>query len=95
MLLGKRLFTNPETGQYYKKGEIFKQPDLQKFLQTVGSSGVADMYTGNWSENMVSLVQRENGFITLEDMRNYEVNWKTSLNATYNGYLATSSGKIF
>lgn len=89
---GKKLFTNPETGQYYKKGEIFKQPDLEKFLETIASDGVSDMYNGTWAENMVSLVQKENGFITLDDMRNYKVNWKNPINTTYHDYLATTSG---
>lgn len=89
---GKRLFTNPETGDYYKKGEIFKQPDLQMFLETMASEGVSDMYSGTWAKDMISLVQRENGFITLDDLRNYEVNWTNALNTSYRGYIAASSG---
>ena len=92
-MLGKKLFINPETGHYYMKGETFKQPDLQKFLETMASEGVSEMYTGTWARDMVALVEKENGFITLDDLRNYKANWKNSLNTTYRGYTAVSSGK--
>lgn len=86
------MFTNPETGQHYKAGELFKQPELLKVLQSIASDGIGEIYNGTWARDMVSLVQRENGVITMADMSAYTVTWKDPINTTYNGYLATSSG---
>ncbi|XP_028417027.1 uncharacterized protein LOC114541250 [Dendronephthya gigantea] len=89
---GKRLFTNPETGEYYKYGELFKQPELLDVLQSIAENGVNEMYTGAWAQDMVSLVQKENGVITMSDMSSYTVNWKDPINTTYSDYVVSTSG---
>ena len=86
------MFTNPDTGKYYKLGEIFKQPELLKVLQSVANDGVSEMYNGTWARDMVSLVKKENGVITMSDMSAYTVNWKDPINTTYHDYLASTSG---
>lgn len=93
MCLGKRLFTNPETGAHYKYGELFKQPELLEVLQSIANDGVNEMYTGAWAQDMVSLVQKENGVITMSDMSSYTVNWKDPINTTYSGYFVSTSGR--
>ena len=91
--IGKNVFTNPETGKYYKLGEIFKQPELLKVLQSIADDGIDEMYTGSWARDMASLVEKENGVITMSDMSNYTVNWRDPINTTYHDYFASTSGR--
>ena len=86
------MFTNPETGNYYKVGEVFKQPELYQVLESIANDGASEMYSGGWAQDMVSLVQQENGVITMSDMSNYTVNWKDPLNTTYHDYFSSTSG---
>ena len=92
-MTGKNVFTNPETGTFYKPGEIFKQPELLKVLQRIANDGVNEMYTGEWAQDMISLVKKENGVMNMSDMSAYTVNWKEPINTTYHDYLTSSSGK--
>ena len=92
MQIGRNVFTNPKTGKYYKLGETFKQLELLKVLQSIANDGVGEMYTGAWAKDMVSLVKKENGVITMSDMSNYTVNWKDPINTTYHDYFASTSG---
>jgi gamma-glutamyltranspeptidase/glutathione hydrolase len=82
----KRVFTNKETGNFYKAGEQFYQPELAVTLRAVANQGATYMYTGEWAKRLVALVRRDGGKITMDDLKNYEVNWSEPLKIPYRDY---------
>lgn len=70
-----RAFLTQAGGTYPKKGELFYQPELAKTLQAVAEHGARYMYTGAWADHFVSLVQREGGKVTAEDLSRYRPIW--------------------
>ncbi len=88
----KAVFTN-EKGEWVKEGELFKQPALAKTLRAVANQGADYMYTGPWAKKLVEKVQAEGGFMTLEDLANYEVIWGEPLVGEHNGHQVYLNGK--
>jgi gamma-glutamyltranspeptidase/glutathione hydrolase len=62
-------------GEMPKAGDLFVQPDLTKTLKAISQNGSRYMYTGEWGEDFVRIVQREGGKVTSEDMKRYEPIW--------------------
>ena len=91
-LLGKQIFTNPETGKPYAYNELFKQPELVEFIKNVSTQGKDYFYNGTWAEEMTTLVKDQKGFILLDDMRRYETKWEAPINTSYNGREVVVSG---
>jgi gamma-glutamyltranspeptidase/glutathione hydrolase len=58
-----------------KLGDIFVQPELARTLKAVSENGSRYMYSGQWGEDFVRIVQREGGKVTTEDMKRYEPTW--------------------
>jgi gamma-glutamyltranspeptidase/glutathione hydrolase len=58
-----------------KAGDLFVQLELTKTLKAISEQGSRYMYTGQWAENFVRIVQREGGKGTAEDMKRYEPIW--------------------
>lgn len=81
-----------EDGEFYKKGDTFKQPALADTLRNVVKHGADYMYTGPWGQRMVAAVQATGGRITLDDMASYKAEWVEPLKTTHNGYEVYSHG---
>ncbi|TVZ08663.1 gamma-glutamyltranspeptidase/glutathione hydrolase [Cellulophaga sp. RHA_52] len=81
----KAVFTKSD-GTFYKIGDTFTQPELAKTLKKVVKLGSNYMYNGHWAKKMVSVVQSEGGKLTLDDMKNYQVEWNEPLNQNYNNH---------
>jgi len=56
-------------------GDLFLQPALAKTLKAVSEQGSRYMYTGQWAEHFIKLVQRDGGKVTPEDLRRYQPLW--------------------
>ncbi len=82
----KSLFINEETGEFYKKGEVFRQPELAKTLRKVSEQGADYMYNGDWARRLVAAVQAEGGKMTQEDLEKYRVLWTNPLKVKYSEY---------
>lgn len=70
----------------WNEGEIFVNRDLADTMRRIGVEGVEIMYTGDIAERLVADVQALGGLWTLEDLANYEVQWKEPIHTTYRGY---------
>ena len=46
-----------DNGDFYKTGDLFRQPVLAETLHNVAEHGAAYMYTGPWAEHFVDVVQ--------------------------------------
>jgi gamma-glutamyltranspeptidase / glutathione hydrolase len=88
----KRVFTK-ENGEFYKVGELFRQPELAATLKKVSSEGSSYMYRGDWAKHFVEAVQREGGKMTMDDLAAYEPVWTDPAVVNYNGYQIVSLGE--
>jgi gamma-glutamyltranspeptidase / glutathione hydrolase len=80
----KRIFLNG--GKMFAEGDVLKQPDLALTLGRMQKSGAKEFYTGRTAELIAADMKRNNGLITLEDLKNYEAKERTPLRGSYRGY---------
>lgn len=76
-----------------KAGDRFVQPELAKTLRAVAKRGAAYMYTGDWAKHFVSIVQREGGKVTADDLKSYTVNWSDPFSTSFGGSTVYAPGK--
>ena len=72
-------------GDYYKPGEIFRQPDLARTLERI-SEKPDDFYHGTLAKELAVAMQKGGGLITVADLANYEVKEREPVRGTYRGY---------
>jgi gamma-glutamyltranspeptidase/glutathione hydrolase len=80
----KRIFL--KNGDFYREGEVFRQPDLAQTLARIQKSGAREFYTGRTAQLIAADMKAHNGLITLEDLKNYEPKERTALRGNYRGY---------
>jgi gamma-glutamyltranspeptidase/glutathione hydrolase len=94
-LYGSReyLSTYPETkriylkgGSFYKEGELFRQPDLAATFARLQRSGPNEFYEGETARLIVADMKRNNGLMTLADLRGYVAKERTPLRGNYRGH---------
>ena len=59
-------------GNYYKPGEIFKQPELAHTLERIAANP-DDFYHGALARELAAAMQKGGGLITADDLAHYEV----------------------
>ncbi|HZG73537.1 MAG TPA: gamma-glutamyltransferase [Chondromyces sp.] len=67
-------------------GETVSNKNLAKTLKILQRDGVDAFYTGEIADAIVDTVQKFDGFLTKEDLVNYQVKTQKPLRATYKGY---------
>lgn len=72
-------------GNYYKQGEILRQPELARTLERIARDP-ADFYHGAMARELAASIQKGGGLITAEDLAHYEVKERESIRGTYRGY---------
>lgn len=72
----RAVFTRAD-GQFYRTGDLFRQPALAVTLRRVAEDGADYMYGGEWGRKLIDVLTREGGVMTMEDLRRYRVNWHT------------------
>src|SRR5256885_5334983 len=72
-------------GNYYKAGEIFRQPELANTLERIARNP-DDFYHGEIARQLAAAVQKGGGLITAEDLAAYEVKERTPIQGSYRGY---------
>jgi len=87
----KRVFTK-ESGEFYKTGDLFKQPQLAETLRKVASQGADYIYHGEWAKKFVAAAQSEGSRITLADLKAYRAIWSEPAQTSYQGYQVYSLG---
>jgi gamma-glutamyltranspeptidase/glutathione hydrolase len=79
----RRIFQR--NGNYYKQGEIFRQPELARTLERIARDP-ADFYHGAMARELAASMQKGGGLITAEDLAHYEVKEREPIRGTYRGY---------
>ena len=77
-------------GDYYKAGELFRQPDLARTLERIAEDP-DDFYHGTLAKELASAIERGGGLITADDLAHYEVKEREPIRGTYRGYEVISS----
>jgi gamma-glutamyltranspeptidase/glutathione hydrolase len=72
-------------GNYYKPGEIFRQPDLARTLERI-SAKPDDFYHGALARELAAAMQKSGGLITANDLAHYEVKEREAVHGNYRGY---------
>jgi gamma-glutamyltranspeptidase / glutathione hydrolase len=79
----RRIFQR--NGNYYKQGEVFRQPELARTLERIARDP-ADFYHGAIARELAASMQKDGGLITAEDLAHYEVKEREPIRGTYRGY---------
>jgi len=77
-------------GDYYKPGELFRQPDLARTLERIAENP-DDFYHGSLARELAAAMQKGGGLITADDLAHYEVKEREPVRGTYRGYEVISA----
>jgi gamma-glutamyltranspeptidase/glutathione hydrolase len=72
-------------GNYYRAGEIFRQPELARTLERIAAKP-DDFYRGAMARELAAALQKGGGLITADDLAQYEVKEREPVRGTYRGY---------
>jgi gamma-glutamyltranspeptidase/glutathione hydrolase len=72
-------------GNYYKAGELFKQPELARTLKRIVANP-DDFYHGALGRELAESMHKGGGLITVEDLAEYEVKEREAVRGSYRGY---------
>ncbi len=67
-------------------GEWFRNPDLAETFAAIAREGIGTLYGGALGDRIVEEVQRQGGFITLEDLANHQPEWVEPLSVDFRGF---------
>ncbi len=79
-----KIFLN--NGNFYKEGDLFKQPELAQTLARMQKFGAKEFYTGKTAQLIADDMKKNNGLITMEDLKNYVPKERTPLRGNYRGH---------
>lgn len=81
---GKKKFSMGD--RLLEAGDVWKQPDLAATLQRISDKGRSGFYEGETADLIVAEMQRGNGIISHEDLKNYRSVWRDPVTTNYRGY---------
>jgi gamma-glutamyltranspeptidase / glutathione hydrolase len=73
-------------GQFYKEGEVFRQPELAATFARLQRFGPNEFYEGETARMIVSDMKRNKGLMTMADLHGYVAKERTPLRGTYRGH---------
>ena len=66
-------------------GEVVTLPELGQTMQRIAEAGADVVYEGEIAEAIAGEVQAAGGFLTVDDLAAFEVEWPDPVSTTYNG----------
>ena len=94
-----QLFNDPESRKIYfdngkplVKNTLMKRPDLAETLSHISANGHKGFYEGPTAKKIVEAMNANNGFMTLEDLKNYKVNSGSPISILYRGNVIFTAG---
>jgi gamma-glutamyltranspeptidase / glutathione hydrolase len=79
-----RIFLN--SGKFFAEGDTLRQPELAATLARMQRGGAREFYEGETARLIAADMQRNDGLMTLADLRNYQAKERTPLRGSYRGY---------
>ena len=80
----RRIFLN--NGKFYNEGDRLIQTDLAATLTRIQRAGARGFYEGETARLIAEDMRRNNGLITLADLKNYRAKEREPLRGNYRGY---------
>jgi gamma-glutamyltranspeptidase/glutathione hydrolase len=77
-------------GNYYKAGEVLKQPELARTLERIARDP-DDFYHGALAKELAAAMQKGGGLMTEKDLGDYEAKERQPIRGTYRGYEVISA----
>ncbi len=72
--------------EMWAAGDTLFQPELAKTLKLIRDNGAKGFYEGETAQLIVEEMQRGNGIITLEDLKNYSAKSRPAIEFNYRNY---------
>lgn len=72
--------------RFYRKGEIYRNPDLAGTLEIIASRGRDGFYKGAVAEKIAGYMKQVNGFLTTSDLERHKGEWVNPISVNYRGY---------
>jgi gamma-glutamyltranspeptidase/glutathione hydrolase len=80
----KRIYLR--NGRYYREGELFRQPELAATFARLQRVGPNEFYEGETARLITADMKRNNGLMTMEDLRGYVAKERVPLRGNYRGH---------
>ncbi|MFB7139365.1 gamma-glutamyltransferase [Gottfriedia sp. NPDC056225] len=92
----KKQFTTSEFDEWFKTftpndrapeiGEMWSSKSHAKTLREIGATNAESFYRGDLAEKIASFMKEHNGYLSLEDLSEYKVEWVKPISTNYRGY---------
>ncbi len=73
-------------GRAPRAGKLFQNPEFAQTLQTIAEQGYDAFYTGDIARQIAATVQADGGFLTPDDLRNYQAEWVEPISVNYKNF---------
>jgi len=73
-------------GRFYQEGELFRQPELAATFARLQRFGPNEFYEGETARLIVADMKRNNGLMTMNDLRGYVAKERAPVLGNYRGY---------
>ena len=73
-------------GRFYGEGEVFRQPELAATFARLQRFGPNEFYEGETARLIAADMKRNNGLMTLDDLRGYVAKERVPVRGNYRGY---------
>lgn len=87
--VSRRLFQRD--GDYYRTGDLFRQPELAATLRAIAQGGARAFYRGRIARELAAFLDSHGGLITTRDLAHYRAIWRRPLVGHYHGYTIITS----
>ena len=74
-----------EGGKPHEVGDVLRQPELARVLETVAEVGAEGFYGGWVADAIVGAVVSAGGLLTVEDLRGYQARWREPVRGAFRG----------
>jgi len=81
----RAIYFKPD-GAPFHADAILHNPDLGKFMQSLGDDPVERFYHGAIAEKIADFVKAHGGILTAQDLAGYHPIWRDPIHLTYDGY---------
>jgi len=75
-----------EEGKEWEEGDMVSIPELAQTLGRIRDNGQDGFYKGETADLIVAEMKRGNGMISLEDLANYQAEWREPVTGEYRGF---------
>ena len=73
-------------GEALRKGDVFVNKDLAKTYKQIAKSYGESFYKGDIAETISEFITEQGGFLSTDDLKNYEPEWINPVSSNYRGF---------